>query len=722
MSREQPSNRGAVERLLRPRSIAIVGISSKPGSAGHIMLGNLTVNNFGGDIHLVGRSGGQIEGRPVLPSIDDLPEGVDLAIFTLPAAGVHDAMAGCVRRKVGSAVVFASGFAEVGEREAQDKLAELARDGGVALLGPNCLGYANSVDGLRINFVGTASLPKIAIGRDATVAIISQSGGLMAHVRLALEARDLLVSYSVSTGNEAGLDLADFIDFFTTDEATRAIVVYVEEVRQPARFLAAAARARAAGKPVLMMHPGRGERAQKAMNSHTGALAGDYAVMRTLVTHAGIALIDTLDELIDTAEILARFPNPPVKGPGILTFSGAYCAIAHDFCDDLGLDLPPLSPATEARLASQLPAFAVAANPLDLTTQPVFQPDLMRIGVEALLNDPNLGSLVISIPTGSPKQAMLYLQGLIAGMQGSSKPLVFSLLGEQSPLPAEFVTRAREHRIILSRSADRSVRAMAKATFYGRAVERARATVAAQPLADLPRLGRGAQPEWRGKQLIGAAGIRIPEGALAGSVDDAVRTAQRVGYPVAMKAQAGALAHKTEAGAVMLGVADEAGVRRAWKMLIDNVQRAQPGLALDGVLVERMAPKGLELVVGAKRDPRWGPVVLVGLGGVWVEAIRDVRLLPPDLDEGAIIAEIEQLRSAPLLHGFRGSPALDIEAVASTAARVGRLMRTVPEIVEIDINPLFAHGKGEGVTAVDALVVAAFEPARESPWAPQDDG
>ena len=170
----------------------------------------------------------------------------------------------------------------------------------------------------------------------------------MSHIRLALEARNLQVSYSVSTGNEAGLGLADFIDFFTADQATGAIIVYVEQVRQPAEFLAAARRARAAGKPVLMMHPGRGERAKKAVSSHTGALAGDYAVMRTLVSHAGIALMERLDELIDTAEILARFPDPPRKGPGILTFSGAFCAIAHDFCDDLGLDVPPLSPATRS--------------------------------------------------------------------------------------------------------------------------------------------------------------------------------------------------------------------------------------------------------------------------------------------------------------------------------------------------------------------------------------
>ena len=706
MSQGNRSSRVAgVEKLMRPRSVAIVGMSSKPGTAGHFILGNLTLNNFGGDIHLVGRSGGTIEGRPVLPSVDDLPEGVDLAIFTLPAAGVHEAMAACVRRKVGAAVIFASGFAEVGKRESQDELADIARKGGVALLGPNCLGYANSVDGLGINFVRAAPQPKIEIGRDPAVAIISQSGGLMSHIRLGLEARNVQVSYSVSTGNEAGLNLADFIDFFTADKATDAIIIYVEQVRQPADFLAAAERARAAGKPILMMHPGRGERAKTAVNSHTGALAGDYAVMRTLVSHAGIALLENLDELIDAAEILARFPRPPSKGPG-----------DPDFLRRLLRDRPRLlrrsRPRRAAIVARNGSVAQIATAGLRAAEQPARShhpagfragPDAHRPTSPAERSEPRQPDHFNS--DRHSRHAMLYLNGVIEALKGSTKPLVFSILGDQSPLLPEFVALAREHRIILSRSADRSLRAMAQVTFYGRAIERARSVVAAKPFNDLPKLGNGTLPEWRGKQLLAAAGISIPQGALAGTVDEAVKTAAGIGYPVAMKAQAAALAHKTEAGAVILNVADEAGVRRAWQTLLDNVQRAQPGLVLDGVLVERMAAKGVELMVGAKRDPQWGPVVLVGLGGIWVEAIGDVRLLPPDLDEASIVAEIGKLRSAKLLGAFRGSPARDVAAVARTVSLIGQLMRTVPEISEIDINPLFVHAENEGVTAADALIV-----------------
>lgn len=506
----------AVERLMRPRSVAIVGISSKPGSAGHTVLGNLTLNNFAGAIHLVGRSGGTIEGRPVLQNIDDLPEGVDVAVFTLPAAGVKEALEGCIRRKVGAAVIFSSGFAEVGERDAQNELARIAREGGIAILGPNCLGYTNYVDGLSIGFASAAVVPKIpADTRDPALAIVSQSGGLMAHVRMGLDARDLPTSYTVSTGNEADLGLADFVDYFVSDAKTTAVVIYVEEIREPAKFLAAASRARDAGKPILMMSPGRGEKAKAAVSSHTGALAGDYAVMRTLVSHAGIALVDTLDELVDTAEILARFPEPPVKGPGVVTFSGAFCAIAHDFLEDLGLDIPPLTPETEAFLKPQVPVFIPPKNPLDLGTQPIWQPELMGIGPKALLDDPTLGSLVISVTIGSPAMSMKYLGYLAPVLNASKKPSVFSILGDRSPLGPEFLQMARDNRIIISRSAERSMRAMAQATFHGRSKERARRAVKAQPFAGLPKLGSGTQPEWLGKQLLKAIGIKIPDGALA---------------------------------------------------------------------------------------------------------------------------------------------------------------------------------------------------------------
>ncbi len=700
--------RSVIEALLRPRSVAIVGMSSKPKTAGHVVLGNLTLNKFPGAIHLVGRSGGTIESRPVLASVDELPENIDLAIFTLPAANVQEAIEACGRRKVRVAVVFAAGFAEMGDRGAQEKLTRAARAGGVAVLGPNCLGYINYIDGLQFNFTSASVVEKADAIRDPATAIISQSGGLMSHLARGLQARDLPVSYTISTGNEAVLGVADFIDYMIEDANTRSIIVYIEQGRQPQRLLASLRRARDAGKPVILMHPGRSARANTALISHTGALAGDHAVMRALLSDAGAIVVDTLDELIDVAELVARYPRLPLKGPGVITFSGALVAIAHDFCESAGLDIPTLTAATVAVLKPQLPAYAHTSNPLDLTTQPVFQPELMHVGPKALLDDPNTGSLVLAIMPGGPAIQLKYIEGLLAAMQGSDKPVLLSFMCDRLPLAPESVALARDKRMILSRSSDRAIRALACVTRYARATARlkkAGAVPAEPPLADLPPLGQGAQPEWLCKQLLAAIGIATPQGALARNCDEAERIAATIGYPVAMKAQAGALAHKTEAGAVQLNLADRAAVAQAWTELHENVRRARPDIALDGILVERMAEKGVELVIGGKRDPQWGPVVLVGLGGIWIEALGDVRLLPPDLVEELIIGELQQLRSAKLLQGFRGAPPSDLGAVARVARLLGQLMREHEEILEIDLNPVFVHAQGRGITVADALIV-----------------
>ncbi|MFM9968635.1 MAG: acetate--CoA ligase family protein [Burkholderiales bacterium] len=697
-----------IEALLRPRSVAIIGVSAKPKTAGHVALGNLTLNKFSGDIYLVGRSGGSIEGRAVLASVDDLPLNIDLAIFTLPASSVLDAVKACGRRKLKAAVVFAAGFAEMGDRAAQDQLTRAAREGGVALLGPNCLGYTNYIDGLQFSFTAATVVTKADLSRDPATAIISQSGGLMAHVARGLQARDLPVSYTISTGNEAVLGVADFIDYMIDDEKTRSIIAYIEEGRQPQRLLTSLRRASEAGKPVIVMHPGKSDHAHSALTSHTGALAGDHAVMRTLLSDAGALVVETLDEMVDVAELVARYPRLPVKGPGVVTFSGAMVAIAHDFCQSTGLDIPSLSEATVAALKPQLPAYAHTANPLDLTTQPVFQPELLYIGPKALLDDPNTGSLVLAIMPGGPEIQRKYVEGLWAAMQGCVKPVLLSFMCDRMPLAAETVALARDKRLIVSRSSDRSIRALACVTRYARAQERKKRVgrVDSKPLSvDLPALGHGLQPEWLCKKLLTAIGIATPNGVLAKSLAEAEQIAANIGYPVAMKAQAAALAHKTEADAVRLNLTDGSAVARAWKELQDNVRQARPDIVLDGVLVERMADKGVELVIGGRRDPQWGPVILVGLGGIWVEALGDVRLMPADLAEELIIDELRQLRAAKLLQGFRGAPAADIGAVARVARLIGQLMQEHEEILEIDLNPVFVHAQGRGVTVADALIV-----------------
>jgi len=692
----------AVAKVMRPKSVAIIGMSARPGSAGQNILNGLKANNFQGEIYLVGRNPEPIDGRKLLASPLDLPEGVDLAVFTLPAAGVKDAVSECVQRKVGAALVFAAGFAETGQHDVQAEVTKTAREGGLAIVGPNCLGYSNNVDGFALHMLFANAAKKWQPGAKPGVAFVGQSGGMIGHMQRAAEARRMAISYVMTTGNEAGLDLADFTEYLVEDPHTGVLVLYSEDIRRPREFMAACELARAAKKPVILLHPGRSAKARAATASHTGSLVGDHGAMLANVANAGVLVVDTLDELVDVAELLTRYPEPPVKGPAVLTASGAFVALINDFTENSTLEFPALTPETMEKLRAALPAFGAPNNPLDTTAGSAPGSNIPM--TKALLADPNIGSLFISYPIAGPK-GVTTIGEFTKGMEGNTKPVVVVALGDNSPLAPELQAAADAGPFVFHRSSDRCLRSLEHFHRYGRLLARPRGNSNPAPFSGLPAMGKGPQPEWLGKKVFAAAGIRVPEGGLAKSVDEAVATAKRIGYPVVVKAQAADLLHKTEAGGVILNVKDEATLRDAWNTLQQNIARAQPGLKLDGVLVETMASKGLELMVGAKRDPSWGPVLLLGLGGIWVEALGDVRLVPANVTEETVIEELQRLRTAKLLNGFRGSPAVDLEAVARTVTTIGRLMLTVPSIVEVDVNPLVAFAKGQGVLALDALIV-----------------
>jgi acyl-CoA synthetase (NDP forming) len=507
------------------------------------------------------------------------------------------------------------------------------------------------------------------------------------------------MSYVISTGNEAGLEGTDFLQFLVEDRATRVIAIYCEEIRRPTEFLAACRRARAAGKPIVLMLAGRGAKARKAAQSHTGALVGDWVTVRTQAEDAGAIVVSTMDEMMDLTQILARYPNPPAKGPGILTASGAYVGLTNDFAEEIGLELPELEPDTLQKLKAVLPTFGNYGNPLDVTAG--FSPDALGVATKALIDDLNVGMLFISFPISTAIQ----VRNFNKGMADSPKPKVMVALGDTWQLAPDAAEAVSESPAVFSRSSDRMLRAIALYTRYGRLLARPRANVPPAPINGLPKLGKGAQPEWLGKKVLAAAGVRVPDGDLARTADEAVAVARCIGYPVVLKAQAAALSHKTEAGGVIVNLANESAVRAAWDTLVGNVKRAAPDITLDGVLVEKMSAKDIELMVGAKRDPDWGTVLLVGLGGIWVEALGDVQPLPAHADAAQIIEALRKLRSAKLLAGFRGALPADIGAVAQVVMAIGRLMQTVPELTEIDVNPLMVHPKGQGVTALDALIV-----------------
>jgi len=695
----------ALARLLTPRSIAVVGAQPEPGSLGGAVLANLMRFGFAGDLHLVSRSKTEISGRPCVATIDALPEGIDAVILVVPAAATVDAVAACVRRKAGTAVVFASGFGEADDsgKAAQEQLTAIARQGGLALLGPNCLGAVNYAAGIPLTFEALGEKPTL---NGPGIGVIAQSGAMAGTIRYALTGKGLPVSHVISTGNEADLGAEDFLAYLIGDAATSAITLFLEQIRRPKRFMELAARARRAGKPIVLLHPGRSAKAREAAQSHTGALAGDHAVMRTLLAREAVALVDTLDELFDVSQLLHRYPRPPAHGAAVLTNSGAFRGLTLDFAEEFGLALPEIAAATKSRLATVLPPLAVPDNPLDVTTGGMTNPDLFGGAASALLADPAIGSLIVSVIGGDPRQQMDKARSLLPVLRESDKPIVLVYMGDQSPLDADCDAFIRQSGVPFLRSPDRALRAMARLAAFGQALAAPRPTAKPATLPSLP--APGIVPEYRAKAFLAATGVPMPASGLARTPDEARTIAARIGYPVVLKAQAAALPHKSDAGGVIPGIADAAALTSGWDSLQANVRRAQPDLALDGVLVEAMAARGMELLLGARRDGEWDPILVVGLGGVLAEALDDVRLLPADASEDDIIVALKALKSARLLQGFRGAPPVDLAAVARIAATLGRLIGAAPSIAEIEINPLRASA--EGVVALDALMVVTPSP------------
>lgn len=699
---EAGSSADVIARLINPASIAIIGASARPHAVSQTIVDNLEINGYQGAIHLVGRRAGETGGRPILASAASLPADVDLAVLAVPAGAVltsFEELAG----RVAGAVCFASGFAEAGPqgRLAQARLGDIARTSGSRLIGPNCLGFFNYVDGVHVKMTPMARQPLMPRDRGPALSVVAQSGSLAAHVVGSLMQRSVPVAYSMTTGNEADLELADFVEFFRRDEHTGTIAVYAEQIRAPRRFLGAVGAARAAGKHVVVLHPGRSVASRAAAQSHTGALSGDHDLITTVLADAGVAVVETLEELIDVSQLLLRFPDPPTAGLASINGSGAIGVLVQDYAEQLGLELPPLSPETQDELAARLPDYLSVHNPLDLGTGLAVDPDIVPAAVRAASEDPGVGSVLLALPYLNQPMSRSALEGFIGAT--SRKPAVFMVQEEDRPLWDEFTELAGRHGVVLTRSPERAVRALARMSRIGRAAGRRHRPVATAVRPPSIPLPAGPVPEWQAKQLLRELGITVPDGMLATSADDAARIAGQIGYPVAAKAQAAELTHKTDLGAVALGLGDEQSVRAAFGRLSANVRSALPDLTLDGVLIEAMAGPGFELVVGARRDPGWGPVILVGLGGIWIETLHDVRLLPPDLAPAEIVTELLSLKAGRLLTGARGGPPVDLDAVAALVAAVGDLVLADPQISEVDLNPVIVTASGPVVA--DALLI-----------------
>ena len=694
-----------IDRLLRPKSVAVIGASDRHGALGCTLLNNLVQYEFAGAIYPVNPKRDELQGLKVCKDVSELPEGVDCAVLAIPRAFVVDTVRQLAQRGCGAAVIYAAGFSEAGEEGAKDQaeLGRIAEEYGIIIEGPNCLGCTNYVERIPLTFVETnmKSPPQGA----RAVGVASQSGALAAVLATALHPRGCYVSTSVSTGNEAASGVEDYVEWLVDDADTHVIAMYVENFRRPAAFIAAARRARAAGKPIVLLHPGKSSKAQESAATHTGAMAGDHALMKTKLAREGVIFADTLEELADIATIAVTCPSLPGANMAVLGESGALRGLAFDIAEDIGLDLVDLNDENSPNIRAVLPDFVPVSNPTDITAIGLSEPDVYTRLLTALLEDQRIGSVVASIIQSDPITSKIKFPAIQKVFDGGriEKPLVFAGVDEGATVPQEYIDGLRAVGIPWFPSTERAYRAVARLADLAK---RDLADLSGVPVA-IPQLENhsGVVPEYQAKALLGPIGIPFPESRFAATAEEARIAADALGYPVVMKAQAAALGHKSDAGGVILNLRTGDEVVAAFATMFANVSAYDATIALDGVLVEKMGRMGTEMIVGAKSDPEWGPVVLAGFGGVTAEILKDVKLFTPDLGAEQVKAGLLELQQAPILKGWRGSPALDVDALAELIVLMGRVMTGNPAIREIDLNPVILHPVGEGVIALDALML-----------------
>ena len=703
------ASRHAIGRLLHPRSVAIVGASDVPASIGGAPIALMERFGYVGDVHYVSRTRTQINGRPCFDSIESLPYGVDAIVLAIPKAGVADAVAAAGRRGVGGAIVFSSGYAEVDAdgAEQQLELAFVATEFDLALAGPNCLGLINFAESAPLTF-GDVSQNRRAGG--PSLAIISQSGAMSLALTYAAMAQDITMSYTISTGNEAVLGIEDFLGVILDDESVRAVALLIEQVRRPAEFIALARVARRRGVGLCVLHTGRSVRAQASSLSHTGAIAGDQEVMRAILHREGVLFIDSLDELIDTACVLVKCPTPSADGVAFMTDSGAAKTYAIDVSDDVGLLLPELSPSTLVKLAEELPAYAIASNPVDITAMGLNDPSLYGRVASALLGDEDVGCLVVSAMPGSNVQGTQQVEALLPVLATADKPVIYTIMGGESPLPLENTAKIFDAGLPLFRSPERALRAARNVMQRSRTVREAEFRVIPGEYTALDLDVRNPLSELGAKALLSRAGLRVPSGELATDVRSAEAAAAKLGYPVILKIVSQQIPHKSDVGGVVV-VASNEELRRAFAEMLVQVLVARPDAIVDGVLVEEVISGGVETIVGARRDVSWGDTVLVGLGGVWAEVVNDAVVIAADADRSEILTAINSLRGAVTLRGARGGEMSDLAALVSAVELIGGLLRATPQCAEIEVNPLLVLPNGAGVVALDALIVPRSYPA-----------
>jgi acyl-CoA synthetase (NDP forming) len=707
LGRRELFGRQELRRLIDPNSVAVVGASDKPGSFGARTLENIRVG-YGGKVYPVNSRSESIAGLKCYATLEDLPEVPDCVVVAVPKEHVESLAERAAAIGAGGMIIYSAGFAEVGSPalvDSQQRIARIAQRSGMRVLGPNCVGIVNLGSGIGLTFMPGFSEMPMAKG---DIGLISQSGALGYCVLQAMQ-RGAGFSHYLSTGNSCDVDVCDLINYLVEDPATKVIACMFEGVRDGERLMEAARRALVADKPLLIYKLANSEISRRTAQSHTGTMAGAVEAYRAAFERAGVVVIDEWEELLEAALFFSRAGRPTAAGIGVMASSGGAAVMAADKADVLGISLPMPQPETSARLARVVPDFGSTANPCDLTAESLKSFQMYGDCIRAFADDPGYAAVVVPMMSAQKPTTVdraKFLCGLAAELQ---KPICLVWINEWLEGPGSEVYD-RSPRISMFRSMRRCLKALGKwldhyqrrdrlLSMRGRSHDLA--TEGPVPSFDG---GDGILSESQSKALLSAHGIPVTREVLATDPESAMIAAREIGFPIALKVDSAGIPHKTEAGVVRLGLSNEAEVRQVAGELLERAAALPGRPAINGLLVQKMAEGKVEMILGVRRDEQFGPLVVVGFGGIEVELTRDVVVGLAPVDRAEATRMIGTLKRSPLLTGFRNMPPLAVDALADAVVRLSELAWQLrDEVSEIDINP-FILGEHEGI-AVDALVV-----------------
>jgi len=722
--RERVATIASLHPLFHPRAVAVIGASRDPRSIGYRLLEALHDNRFEGPCYAVNPHVSLIAGVSAYPSVRHLPEPVDLAVIAVPKEAVLSVVDDCAAIGVRALVVITAGFAEVGEegRRLQEQLLEKVRQHGMRMVGPNCFGILNTDPAVRLNATFTSTFP-----RTGSIAMSSQSGALGLALVAASNRLHLGLSTFVSVGNKADVSVNDLLQYWESDSATNVILLYVESFGNPRRF-AQIARRVSRNKPIVVLKAGRTSSGKRAAGSHTAALAANDVAVEALFQQTGILRADTLEEMFALATGLSEQPLPKGRRVGILTNAGGPAILCADACEAAGLEVPELSQATVSQLSPFLPASASLHNPVDLIASAT--PEQYEQAIVTLLTSDDIDALIILYIAVTATDVHPIAEGIMRGIaaartqQLTSKPVSIGWMVETDrdrtfSLPHETIPTYSLPEI--------PARVLGKIAGYVQWRDRPLGMVPDFDDLDIPAVttvcrnalatrGSGWLTVAETRAVLSALAITLPPGGLATTSEEAATLAAQIGFPVAVKLASHTLVHKTEIGGVHLNLASKAEVRLAYDDIAARVAHDHTLDAMEGVLVQSMVTAGVEVMAGMVQDPLFGPLLGFGLGGIHVEILGDVRFRITPLTELDAADLIRSIKGYRLLQGYRGHPPGDVDAIQELLLRLSRLVEEVPEIVELDLNPIFAMPPGQGCRIVDARMRVDKPFVRPAPW------